>query len=118
VLGGRDVLCGCRRGREVASAKLPAVYRRGSQRGLASDSADETRFPQQLRGRGIRGGGLNSTLSADGASIMAEVEAWYEGLLYVSPERFSRRRSMGADAPTPAGLFWWTRRIACRRGGQ
>src|SRR3954470_18212183 len=90
VLAGRDVLCVMPTGAGKSLCyQLPAVEQKGLTivvSPLISLMEDQV---QQLRDEGISAAVLNSTLSPTlRRQVMAEVEAGFEGLLYVAPERF------------------------------
>src|SRR6478752_2883278 len=90
VLAGKDVLCVMPTGAGKSLCyQLPAVEQGGLTivvSPLISLMEDQV---QQLRDEGISAAVLNSTLSpALRRQVMAEVEAGFEGLLYVAPERF------------------------------
>ncbi|HEY7118737.1 MAG TPA: ATP-dependent DNA helicase RecQ [Tepidisphaeraceae bacterium] len=90
VLAGQDVLCVMPTGAGKSLCyQLPAVLQGGLTivvSPLISLMEDQV---QQLRDEGISATLLNSTLSpAHRRRVMAEVEAGFEGLLYVAPERF------------------------------
>jgi len=90
VLAGRDVLCVMPTGAGKSLCyQLPAVMLKGLTivvSPLISLMEDQV---QQLRDEGIAAVVLNSTLSpALRRQVNAELEAGFEGLLYVAPERF------------------------------
>jgi ATP-dependent DNA helicase RecQ len=90
VLAGKDVLCVMPTGAGKSLCyQLPAVQQKGLTivvSPLISLMEDQV---QQLRDEGISAAVLNSTLSpVMRRQVMAEVEAGFEGLLYVAPERF------------------------------
>jgi len=90
VLAGKDVLCVMPTGAGKSLCyQLPAVAQGGLTivvSPLISLMEDQV---QQLRDEGISAAVLNSTLSQPlRRQVMAEVEAGFEGLLYVAPERF------------------------------
>src|SRR4051812_22844543 len=90
VLDGKDVLCVMPTGAGKSLCyQLPAVSQGGLTivvSPLISLMEDQV---QQLRDEGISAAVLNSTLSQPlRRQVMAEVEAGFEGLLYVAPERF------------------------------
>ena len=90
VLAGRDVLCVMPTGAGKSLCyQLPAVAQGGLTivvSPLISLMEDQV---QQLRDEGISAAVLNSTLSQPmRRQVMAEVEAGFDGLLYVAPERF------------------------------
>src|SRR6476469_7794197 len=90
VLAGRDVLCVMPTGAGKSLCyQLPAAVQGGLTivvSPLISLMEDQV---QQLRDEGISATVLNSTLSAQHRRrVMAEIEAGFEGLLYVAPERF------------------------------
>src|SRR3954467_6879151 len=90
VLAGKDVLCVMPTGAGKSLCyQLPAVQQKGLTivvSPLISLMEDQV---QQLRDEGISAAVLNSTLTASmRRQTMAELEAGFEGLLYVAPERF------------------------------
>jgi ATP-dependent DNA helicase RecQ len=90
VLAGKDVLCVMPTGAGKSLCyQLPAVSQGGLTivvSPLISLMEDQV---QQLRDEGISAAVLNSTLTpVMRRQVMAEVEAGFEGLLYVAPERF------------------------------
>src|SRR3954465_5533912 len=90
VLAGKDVLCVMPTGAGKSLCyQLPAVAQGGLTivvSPLISLMEDQG---QQLRDEGIAAAVLNSTLTAsERRRVMVEVEAGFEGLLYVAPERF------------------------------
>ncbi len=90
VLAGRDVLCVMPTGAGKSLCyQFPAAVQGGLTivvSPLISLMEDQV---QQLNDEGIHAAMLNSSLSpADRRKVMAEVEAGFEGLLYVAPERF------------------------------
>src|SRR3954462_5566396 len=90
VLAGKDVLCVMPTGAGKSLCyQLPAVEQKGLTivvSPLISLMEDQV---QQLRDEGIAAAVLNSTLTpALRKQVMAEIEAGFEGLLYVAPERF------------------------------
>ena len=90
VLAGNDVLCVMPTGAGKSLCyQLPAVLKKGLVvvvSPLISLMEDQV---QQLRDEGIAATVLNSTLSPQHRRrVMAEIEAGFEGLLYVAPERF------------------------------
>ncbi|MDB5324030.1 MAG: recQ 3 [Phycisphaerales bacterium] len=90
VLAGRDVMCVMPTGAGKSLCyQLPAVIQPGLTivvSPLISLMEDQV---QQLRDEGISAVVLNSTLSAAlRRQVTAEIEAGFNGLLYVAPERF------------------------------
>src|SRR4051812_49721253 len=90
VLANHDVLCVMPTGAGKSLCyQLPAVLKKGLTivvSPLISLMEDQV---QQLRDEGISAAVLNSTLTASmRKQVMAEIEAGFEGLLYVAPERF------------------------------
>jgi ATP-dependent DNA helicase RecQ len=90
VLAGKDVLCVMPTGAGKSLCyQLPAVMQKGLTivvSPLISLMEDQV---QQLRDEGIAAVVLNSTLSASlRRQVTAEIEAGFDGLLYVAPERF------------------------------
>src|SRR5689334_14600819 len=90
VLAGKDVLCVMPTGAGKSLCyQMPAVLKKGLVivvSPLISLMEDQV---QQLRDEGISATVLNSTLSPQHRRrVMAEIEAGFEGLLYVAPERF------------------------------
>src|SRR5947209_12222341 len=90
VLAGRDVLCVMPTGAGKSLCyQLPAVVQGGLTivvSPLISLMQDQV---QQLRDEGIEAAVLNSTMSAaEQRKVLAEIEKGFEGLFYVSPERF------------------------------
>jgi ATP-dependent DNA helicase RecQ len=90
VLAGHDVLCVMPTGAGKSLCyQLPAVLKKGLVvvvSPLISLMEDQV---QQLRDEGIPATVLNSTLSPQHRRrVMDEIEAGFEGLLYVAPERF------------------------------
>jgi ATP-dependent DNA helicase RecQ len=90
ILANHDVLCVMPTGAGKSLCyQLPAVLKKGLTivvSPLISLMEDQV---QQLRDEGISAAVLNSTLTASmRRQTMAELEAGFEGLLYVAPERF------------------------------
>jgi ATP-dependent DNA helicase RecQ len=90
VLAGRDVLCVMPTGAGKSLCyQLPGAINKGLTivvSPLISLMEDQV---QQLRDEGIAAAVLNSSLSpALRRQVMSEVEAGFDGLLYVAPERF------------------------------
>jgi ATP-dependent DNA helicase RecQ len=89
-LAGKDVLCVMPTGAGKSLCyQLPAAIRKGLTivvSPLISLMEDQV---QQLRDEGIAAAVLNSTLSPGmRREVMSQVEAGFDGLLYVAPERF------------------------------
>src|ERR1041384_1122519 len=90
VLAGRDVLCVMPTGAGKSLCyQLPAVIKGGLSivvSPLISLMEDQV---QQLRDEGINASLLNSSLTASmQREAINQIEAGFEGLLYVAPERF------------------------------
>jgi ATP-dependent DNA helicase RecQ len=90
VLAGRDVLCVMPTGAGKSLCyQLPAAVQKGLTLVVSPLIALMEDQVQQLRDEGVPAALLNSSLSsAMQRQVQAEVEAGFEGLLYVAPERF------------------------------
>src|SRR3954451_15214295 len=90
VLAGQDVLCVMPTGAGKSLCyQLPAVVQGGLTVVVSPLIALMQDQVQQLRDEGIEAAVLNSTMSmTEQRKLQAELEAGFERLLYVAPERF------------------------------